>query len=82
MISPRRRSSKNMSEIKKVEIRVTGMACAGCSGAVERALSGLDGVKSANVDLARKIAYVEYDPAKLTLQDLKRAVERAGYKAA
>jgi copper ion binding protein len=69
-----------MAENKKVEIRVGGMACAGCSGAVEKALSRLDGVSSAKVDLAKKIAYVDYDPAKLTLQDLKKAVEGAGYK--
>lgn len=71
-----------MAEIKKAEIKVGGMACAGCSGAVEKALSKLDGVSSAKVDLAKKTAYVDYDPAKLTLQDLKAAVERAGYKVA
>jgi len=69
-----------MSEISKVEMAISGMACAGCSSAVEKALSRLDGVANAKVDLARKIAYVDYDPAKLTLQDLKKAVERAGYK--
>jgi copper ion binding protein len=69
-----------MADNKKVEIRVGGMACAGCAGAVEKALSRLDGVSSAKVDLAKKTAYVDYDPAKLTLQDLKKAVEGAGYK--
>jgi copper ion binding protein len=71
-----------MAEIKKAEIKVGGMACAGCSGAVEKALSKLDGVSSAKVDLAKKTAYVDYDPVKLTLQDLKKAVESAGYKVA
>jgi copper ion binding protein len=71
-----------MVEIKKVEIKVAGMACAGCSGAVEKALSRLDGVSKAKVDLAKKTAYIDYDPAKLTLQDLKKAVEGAGYKVA
>jgi copper chaperone CopZ len=71
-----------MADTKKVEIKIAGMACAGCSGAVERALSKLDGVKVARVDLAKKTAYVDYDPDKLALQDLKKAVERAGYKVA
>ncbi|RQW79749.1 MAG: heavy-metal-associated domain-containing protein, partial [Methanothrix sp.] len=53
-----------MAEIKKVEIKVAGMACAGCSGAVEKALSRLEGVTSAKVDLANKTAYVDYDRAK------------------
>lgn len=69
-----------MSEIKKVEIKVSGMACAGCSGAVEKALSRLGGVSSAKVDLAKKTAYVDYDSTKVSLQDLKKAVEGAGYK--
>ena len=69
-----------MAEIKKAEIKVAGMACAGCSGAVEKALSRLDGVTSAKVDLAKKTAYVDYDSGKLGLQDLKKAVEGAGYR--
>jgi len=69
-----------MSDIKKIELKVSGMACAGCSAAVEKALQKLDGVSSARVDLAKKTAYVEYDSAKLTVQDFKRAVEAAGYK--
>jgi copper ion binding protein len=69
-----------MSEIKKVEIKVSGMACAGCSGAVEKALSALNGVSSAKVDLAKKTAYVDYDSTTVSLQDLKKAVEGAGYK--
>jgi copper ion binding protein len=69
-----------MSEIKRVEIKVSGMACAGCSGAVEKALSSLNGVSSAKVDLAKKTAYVDYDSTKVTMQDLKKAVEGAGYK--
>jgi copper chaperone CopZ len=56
------------------------MACAGCSGAVEKALSKLVGVRSAKVDLGRKTACIDYDPAKLTVHDFRRAVQAAGYK--
>ena len=40
----------------------------------------LDGVSSAKVDLGRKTACIDYYPAKLTVQDFKRAVQAAGYK--
>ena len=53
-----------MAEIKKAEIKVAGMACAGCSGAVEKALSRLEGVTSAKVELAKKTAYVDYEQRK------------------
>jgi copper chaperone CopZ len=47
---------------------------------LEKALSKLDGVLSAKVDLRRKVACIDYDPAKLKVEDFKRAVQTAGYK--
>jgi len=69
-----------MQTDKAIEIKISGMACAGCSGAVEKALSGLEGVSSAKVDLAKKTAYVNYNPAKVSIDGLKKAVEAAGYR--
>jgi copper chaperone CopZ len=66
--------------MNKVELKVLGMACGGCSAAVERALQNLNGVSSARVELAEKTAYVEYDSSRVTLDDLKRAILGAGYK--
>jgi copper chaperone CopZ len=65
---------------EKLELKVLGMACAGCKAAVEKALLSLDGVSSARVELAEKKAYVEYDSDRLAPADLKRAIEKAGYK--
>ena len=69
-----------MTDIKKAEIKIAGMACAGCSGAVEKALQGLNGVSVARVDLAKKMAFVEFNPTMLSLEDMKKAVQNAGYK--
>ena len=69
-----------MAGNQKVELKVLGMACGGCSAAVEKALRNLEGVVSARVDLAKKTAYVDYDAGKITLEDLKKAVQGAGYK--
>ena len=69
-----------MADYKKAELKVAGMACKGCSGAVEKALLNLSGVSLARVDLAGKTASVDYDPGKLTLDDMKKAVQGAGYK--
>jgi len=71
-----------MQTDKAIEIKISGMACAGCSGAVEKALSRLEGVSCAKVDLAKKTAYVNYNPAKVSIDGLKKAVEDAGYKVA
>ena len=47
----------------------------------KRARSGVAGVQRVDVSLAEGRATVTYDPAKTQLADMKRAVERAGYKA-
>jgi copper chaperone len=44
-------------------------------------LSGLPGVAKADVSLAQASAKVTYDPAKVDVGQMKKAVERAGYKA-
>jgi P-type Cu+ transporter len=68
-----------MAATKKAEIKVTGMACAACSAAVERSLSKLNGVASAAVNLSAETASIEYDPQRLQLADLEKAIRDAGY---
>jgi Cu+-exporting ATPase len=55
------------------------MTCATCSKRVEKALSRVPGVVSANVNLASEQACVTYAPTETGWSDLKAAVERAGY---
>ncbi len=67
--------------MEKVEFKVEGMDCGGCVKSVTRMLNGVAGVTSVDVSLEGAKAAVEFDPAKTSLPDLKRAVERAGFKA-
>ncbi len=64
-----------------VFLHVEGMTCPSCKVAVRTALSKLDGVKDARVDVANKSATVEYDPSKVRPQQLVDAVNRLGYQA-
>jgi Cu+-exporting ATPase len=58
---------------------VTGMTCASCVSHVEKALSGVPGVVSVNVNLASEKATVEYiDGTEVT--QLRKAVKDAGYE--
>src|SRR5215204_1822594 len=45
-------------ELRKVSLPVTGMSCAACARRVEKALSGAEGVSTANVNLAVERATV------------------------
>lgn len=63
-----------------VELPVKGMTCAGCAGRLERALSGLDGVKSAEVNLALEKASVSFDQQELSSSDIAGVVAEAGFE--
>ncbi len=65
---------------EKVDIPVGGMTCASCVATIESALKELDGVISANVNLATERATVEYLPTQVSLADLKKAITDAGYE--
>lgn len=60
---------------------IEGMTCASCSRAVERATQKLEGVTEATVNLATEKLTISYDKKKLTSEDIKKAVDKAGYKA-
>lgn len=62
-------------------VRVSTIQCGSCKMAIEKALKGLDGVKSANVDLKKKIVAVEYVALKLDLSRIEAAITEAGYAA-
>jgi Cu+-exporting ATPase len=64
---------------KKTELKISGMTCASCSSTIEKSLAHLPGVAKAQVNLGSELAYVEYDPDKVRLGDLEKAVSDAGY---
>jgi len=61
--------------------KIEGMTCAACARAVERAVKKIDGIASANVNLATEKLTVEYDDNKINNEIIQNAVEKAGYKA-
>ncbi|AHD10981.1 heavy metal translocating P-type ATPase [Phaeobacter gallaeciensis] len=64
-----------------IELQISGLTCASCVGRVERALQQVDGVVSADVNLAQEQAYVTYLAGVLTAEDLLKASKHAGYPA-
>ena len=58
---------------------VEGMSCNHCKNAVEKAVGGLPGVKTAEVNLAAKTLKVDFDEAKASAEAIKKAVDDAGY---
>ena len=65
--------------VERTAFPVQGMSCASCVGRVERALRNLPGVLAASVNLAAQTASVDYLPGVASADDLRAAVEGAGY---
>ncbi|MDA0987873.1 MAG: heavy metal translocating P-type ATPase [Chloroflexi bacterium] len=62
-----------------ITLNIGQMTCASCVVHVEHALKEVEGVLSANVNLATEQATVEYIPGIATLADMKATVDDAGY---
>ncbi len=66
--------------MEKATLGISGMTCGGCVQSVSRVLGAIDGVAKAEVSLDKRCAVVDYDPAKLGIEQLKRAIVGAGYE--
>jgi P-type Cu+ transporter len=65
----------------RLQLEIEGMTCASCAARIERRLNKLDGVEAA-VNYGTEVATVSYDPERISIEDLLRAVTDAGYSAA
>lgn len=60
---------------------VQGMTCATCPLTVKTAIKKLDGVNEVKVSFKDKNALVTFDPNKITVAAITKAVDDVGYKA-
>jgi copper chaperone CopZ len=65
---------------KKESYLVEGMTCSGCERTVSKVIGNIEGVTSSKADLSSSTVTVEYNPSKVTIDKIKEAVNRVGYK--
>ena len=58
---------------------VPEMSCGHCKRAVEGELKKLSGVEGSNADFEKGIVAVRYDEDRVTTEELRDAIEEAGY---
>jgi copper chaperone CopZ/uncharacterized membrane protein len=68
------------SPLSTISLPIWGMSCLSCARKIEEALSRCPGVAEADMDFVRREAMVRFDPSKVGLDELKAAVEAAGYQ--
>lgn len=70
-----------MNNTKKTVIPVKGMTCVNCAAAIQKDISKLAGVMSANVNFANEKAVVEFDPEAVGLPKFIETINELGYRA-
>ena len=72
-------SKSEPAEGQEVFFRVEGLRCAACAARIEKLLSGLPGVKEAQVNFAASTARVLFDPRKISPEKMASQIEKEGY---
>ena len=67
-------------EKKKAELKISGMHCATCAVNIEESLSQIKDVSKAQVNFGTDTAHVEFDPQKVSITELEKAVKDVGYE--
>jgi len=70
---------KELTDILRVDLPITGMTCAACARRIERRLSKTPGVRNAGVNFATERARVEFSPAEIDRNRLRETIEEIGY---
>jgi P-type Cu+ transporter len=70
----------NNNNDKRTVIKIGGMHCAGCVNAIQGYISEIPGINKVEVNLANEKAALEYDPSKVKLDTIEKAIEEIGYK--
>ena len=71
---------KAVIESTNKTLKIEGMTCAACAKAVERVTRKLDGVIESNVNFATENLSITFEASKVRVSDIKRVIEKAGYK--
>ena len=66
---------------QKTTLKIQGMSCASCAAIIEHDLKKRKGIASASINLASEKLYLEFNPAEIKVEDIKKNVKDLGYKA-
>ena len=67
--------------MKKVLLKIGGMTCSACSSGLEKYLNKQDGINLASVNLVMNNANIEYDDEKLSLEEVEKFIDKAGFES-
>ena len=74
-------SGANQANAALAEFQIEKMTCGSCVGNIEKALAGLDGIGSVEVNLTSNRGRVTYNPDEIDSQVIAETITGAGYPA-
>ncbi len=70
---------QNVPRVQHANLAIQGMDCSSCAMAIENKLKAVPGVHDAKVSFQHGTADVDYESGLASIEQLKRAVQEAGY---
>ncbi len=67
--------------MQKVKMPVDGMVCSACQSNVKKTIKSIEGVTDVEVNLEKKFAFFTYDPQKVKVEQVQKAVNDKGFTA-
>jgi len=64
-----------------LELAIKGMTCASCSARIEKVVSGLDGVRTMQVNLAAETGVAVFDPERISKRRILETIAGLGFEA-
>ncbi len=68
------------SNIEKIKFNIEGMTCSGCESHINHAVHELDGIVNVQSSYKEGTSEIEYDKSKISVEDIKSAINKTGYK--
>ncbi|MCL2592590.1 MAG: heavy metal translocating P-type ATPase [Defluviitaleaceae bacterium] len=66
--------------MENITLKISGMTCAACSAALEKAIKKLDSATDVSVNFATGKLSLNFDPKKINVQKIEAEVEKLGFK--
>ena len=69
-------------KLKSLKLKITGMHCSACAMNIDGTLEDTGGIMESNTSYARCECEIEFDPEKVSNDEIIKAIETLGYKVA
>lgn len=66
--------------VVQATLQIDGMTCMGCVNSIKKAVAAMQDVHNLTVDLQKGTATVDFDDHKISLENIKQAIDDAGFE--